>query len=94
VTWQAHLQHTDTGLAIVFAGPVSRLDLAPDVAAHLASLLAIEARHRLAGVVLSLETDRPSRHSVPFSAENDPVAPLDGHPLCCDCDDCLNGDHQ
>jgi hypothetical protein len=36
VSWSAHLQHTATGLAIVFAGPVSRLDMSADVAQHLA----------------------------------------------------------
>lgn len=54
MTWHAHLQHTDTGLALTFAQPVTRLDMTADVAAHLASLLAIEARHRMAGVVGTL----------------------------------------
>jgi hypothetical protein len=43
MSWSARLTHTTTGLAIVFAGPVSRLDLTPDVAAHFARLLAAEA---------------------------------------------------
>jgi hypothetical protein len=77
VSFHAHLQHTETGLAIVFAGPVSRLDMAPDVATHLASLLAIEARHRMLGVVAELTR---------------PVELVTTHPNCCDCDCCLNGD--
>jgi hypothetical protein len=82
VSWSAHLQHTATGLAIVFAGPVSRLDMTSDTAAHFASLLAVEARHRLRGVVPKL------------------MAPVelrprdDVHPNCCDCETCLNGDHD
>lgn len=32
----------NTGLAIVFAGPVCRLDFTPDVAAHFTRLLAAE----------------------------------------------------
>jgi hypothetical protein len=85
VSWSAYLQHTDTGLAIVFAGPVSRLDMAPDVAQHLASLLAVEARHRLAGVVRTLRAELPSTSAVRMR---------EPHALCCDCDNCLNGDHH
>jgi len=85
VSWAAHLQHTETGLAIVFAGPVSRLDLTPEVAEHFASLIAIEARHRLRGIVSAVENiqnlnDSALRHAARQS-----------HPLCCDCDTCLNG---
>lgn len=54
MSWSAHLQHTPTGLALTFAEPVSRLDMTADVAAHLASLLAVEARHRMRGVVAAL----------------------------------------
>lgn len=84
MSWSAHLQHTDTGLAIVFAGPVSRLDLTPDVAEHFASLIAIEARARVAGVVrqLELEASRP----VELAG--------DVHPIFCNCDGCLNGDDR
>lgn len=80
MTWSAHLQRTETGLAIVFAGPVSRLDLTPHVAEHFASLIAIEARSRLLGVVRTLEAEKPLY-----------VHTADAHPLSCDCDSCLNG---
>jgi hypothetical protein len=80
VSWSAHLQHTATGLAIVFAGPVSRLDMSADVAQHLASLLAVEARHRLQGVVAGIASPVEMRRRD------------DAHPNCCDCDLCLNGD--
>jgi hypothetical protein len=83
VSWSAHLQHTETGLAIVFAGPVSRLDLTPDVAEHFASLIAIEARHRLAGVVRTLEAKKTLC-----------IRSADVHPIFCTCDPCLNGDHD
>jgi hypothetical protein len=43
VTWSARIQHTPAGLALTFGAPLSRLDMAPDV-----------ARHRLAGVVRAL----------------------------------------
>ncbi len=79
MSWSAHLQHTEAGLALTFAAPISRLDMAPDVAAHLASLLAVEARHRMRGVVVELAR---------------PVPVKSGHPLCCDCDTCLNGQHH
>jgi hypothetical protein len=82
MSWSAHLQHTATGLAIVFAGPVSRLDMSADVAQHLASLLAVEARHRQ-GVVAQLAAPVELRA---------PRADL--HPNCCDCDACINGDHD
>lgn len=59
MTWPVHLQHTEAGLALTFAAPISRLDMAPDVAAHLASLLAVEARHRMRGVVAELALPGP-----------------------------------
>jgi hypothetical protein len=81
MTWHARIEHTPAGLALTFGAPLSRLDMAPDVAQHLASLLAVEARHRLAGVVRTLEAETSAIQ-----------LPLDvPHPLCCDCDDCLNG---
>lgn len=57
MSWSARLTYTSTGLAIVFAGPVSRLDMTPDVAQHFASLIAIEARQHVAGVVRTLEAE-------------------------------------
>lgn len=80
MTWAAHIEHTAGGLAITFAEPLQRLDITADVAAHLASLLAVEARHRLAGVVRTLEAAAPT--------------PAVRHVLCCDCDPCLNGGHR
>lgn len=84
MSWSAQLQHTETGLPLTFPEPVSRLDMAPDVPAHLASLLAVEARHPLAGVVRALEAETPE----PLVVHGSP------HPLCCDCEPCLNGDHH
>jgi hypothetical protein len=82
VTWSARIEHTSSGLALTFGAPLSRLDMAPDVAQHLASLLAVEARHRLQGVVAEL--------SAPVE-----LRPRDNvHPNCCDCEACLNGDHR
>lgn len=43
MSWSARIAHTSTGLAIVFAGPVCRIDMAPDVAAHFARLRAAVA---------------------------------------------------
>ena len=81
MTWSARIEHTSAGLALTFGAPLSRLDMAPDVAQHLASLLAVEARHRLAGVVRTLEAENTAA-SVPPSR----------HLLCCDCEDCLHSD--
>lgn len=72
MSWSAHIQHTPQGLALTFPEPLSRLDMTSEVAAHLASLLAVEARQRMAGVVRALE------------AENTAVRFQPGHPLCCD----------
>ncbi len=69
MSFSAHLTHTPTGIAITFAAPVSRLDLDPSVAAHLASLLAIEARARLAGVVRTLEAENGSHPVVRHLAQ-------------------------
>lgn len=94
MSWSARIAHTSTGLAIVFAGPVSRLDFTPDVAAHFARLLAAEAS--AAGVGCSLEAENGSRAVVVGrgAAENKQNRVTGGaHPLCCDCDGCLNGDH-
>ena len=101
MSWSAHLTHTPTGLAIVFAGPVSRLDLTPDVAEHFASLIAIEARAHLTGVVRTLEAQNldvsPSRHRAAMRIAGNSNAPHGDahiHPNCCDCEKCLNGDHD
>jgi hypothetical protein len=85
MSWQARIEHTPAGLALTFASPLSRLDMAPDVVAHLASVLAVEARHRLQGVVRALEAENGS-HAV--------LIPTSAHALQCDCDFCLNGDHN
>ncbi len=82
MSWSAHLTHTPTGLALTFATPVDRLDMTAEVAEHFASLIAIEARARVAGVVRTL------------AAETSLIRVQHGsHPLCCDCDPCLNGSH-
>lgn len=95
MSWSARIAHTSTGLAIVFAGPVSRLDMAPDVAEHFASLIAVEARHRMTGVVRALRGDRQAADADSFSPKNMPIQVIgDAHPHFCDCSDCLNGgDH-
>lgn len=80
MTWSARIVHTPAGLALTFGAPLSRLDMSADVAQHLASLLAVEARHRLAGVVRTLEAENSLMSVEPTSA----------HPLCCDDDCCLN----
>jgi hypothetical protein len=46
------------------------------------SLLAIEARSQVAGVVRTLTAENASTS----------LLPMQGHPNCCDCDGCLNGD--
>lgn len=89
MSWSARLTHTTTGLAIVFAGPVSRLDMTPDVAAHFARLLAAEAS---LGVIGTLEAEKGSHAVVRESQKQLHVGSTDAHPLCCDCDACLNGD--
>jgi hypothetical protein len=82
MTWHAHLTHTPTGLALTFAEPISRLDMTPDVAEHLASLLAVEARHVLLRVVGKLEAENGSRAVVVSN---------DGHARFCVCLACTNG---
>ncbi len=84
MTWSARIEHTPAGLALTFGAPLSRLDMAPDVAEHLASLLAVEARHRLAGVVRTLGVENACAS----------VQPTSDHALQCDCEICLNGDHH
>jgi hypothetical protein len=102
MTWHAHLQHTGTGLALTFAEPVSRLDMTPEVAQHLASLLAVEARQRLLGVVRTLEAKNSQLyvgdsvvHTLKTSVRENSqlyVGQSMAHPHFCDCDECLNGD--
>ena len=95
MTWSAHLQHTETGLALTFAEPTSRLDMSADVASHLASLLAVEARHRLAGVVRTLGAENSQLYvgQTLAHAENACTSAVrtSAHALQCDCDGCLNG---
>ena len=85
MSWSARIEHVDGGLAIQFAEPLSRLTMTSDVAAHFASLLAIEARHRLVGVVRTLEAE---------NKQNGVTVDDDDHVLMCTCDSCLNGDHD
>jgi len=83
VSWSAHLTHTASGLALTFAAPISRLDMAPDVAAHLANLLAVEARHRVRGVVAGLGDHQNTSNSQLIASDS--AAQVINHPLCCDC---------
>lgn len=98
MTWSARIVHTPAGLALTFGAPLSRLDMSADVAQHLASLLAVEARHRMRGVVSAVEKTEELRR-FPYRTENLNDSDLRGtaprsHPLCCDCSACLNGDHD
>lgn len=92
MTWSARIEHTPTGIALTFGAPLSRLDMAPDVAQHLASLLAVEAQHRLAGVVAVLAAQDSRHGDTPAIAGN--LGSSAAHPPCCDCSPCLNGDHD
>ncbi len=85
MTWQARIEHTPAGIALTFGAPLSRLDMSADVAQHLASLLAVEARHRMRGIVADY---------CAVAAENasTSVVAMHGHPNCCDCDNCLHSD--
>jgi hypothetical protein len=107
MTWSARIEHTPAELALTFGAPLSRLDMAPEVAAHLASLLAVEARHRLAGVVSTLVAENSREVRAPHGGAHDPGAknkqfraelasaePSSAHPHFCDCLDCMSGDHD
>jgi hypothetical protein len=110
MTWSARIEHTPAGLALTFGAPLSRLDMSADVAAHLASLLAVEARHRLAGVVSTLVAENACTSAVrmrpkPKTSQTHPNTELAenkqfyvgqnlAHALQCDCDLCLNGDQH
>lgn len=83
MSWSARIEHTDGGLRLRFPEPLTTLDMTNDVAEHLATLLAVEARSPVRGVVRALEAQ--SMLYVDTGAT---------HPLCCDCDGCLNGVHQ
>lgn len=90
--------------------PLARCGKQAEKLSWLASLLAVEARHRLAGVVRTLEAENAGTsalrmlpqpktsqtHSRAELAKNScvPVEPASAHPLCCDCEPCLNGDHH
>lgn len=92
MSWSARIAHTSTGLAIVFAGPVNRLDFTPDVAAYFARLLAAEASST--GVGTTLEAENGPRAPVVATRVTVRRVCSNPHPLCCDCDGCLNGDHD
>lgn len=80
--WALRIEHQPDGLRLRFPEPLATLDMTNETATHLASLLAVEARHRMRGVVAELAAPVELR-------------PRDGtHPLCCDCETCLNGDHH
>ena len=61
MSWSARIEHVEGGLAISFAEPLSRPTMTNDTAAHFASLLAVEARSQVAGVVRTLEAENSSR---------------------------------
>lgn len=88
MTFSARIEHTAGGLAITFAEPLTRLDMSADVAAHLAGLLAVEARqHRGAGSSVFVPHTEESQKRLYVTTGN-------VHPLCCDCEPCLNGDRN
>lgn len=92
------------GLRLRFAEPVSTIDMTSETAAHLGSLLAVEARQRLVGVVRTLEAENGSRAvarcrlrgdrqngvSECFLPKNMPVRVIGAHPHFCDCLDCMS----
>lgn len=92
MSWSARIEHVDGGLAIQFAEPLSRLTMTSDTAAHFASLLAIEARHQMAGLVRTLDGDRRTASTASLVPAVLPFTVIGAHALCCDCDPCLNGD--
>lgn len=83
MSWALRIEHQPDGLRLRFPEPLATLDMTSETAQHLASLLAIEARHRLQGVVAELaapvELLTPNRRF---------------HPTYCNDDCCLNGDHH
>lgn len=86
MSWVLRIENQPDGLRLRFPEPLSTLDMTPDVAQHLASLLAVEARHRMLGVVAVLNTERL------VNKQNRVTADDDDHVLMCTCDSCLNGD--
>ena len=58
MSWAARIEHTEGGLRLRFATPTTTLDMTSETAAHLASLIAIEARSQVAGVVRTLSDQR------------------------------------
>jgi hypothetical protein len=61
MTWAARIEQIVGGLALTFPKPLARLDRSNDVAQHLASLLGIEARQQVAGVVRMLGAEGSRR---------------------------------
>lgn len=95
MTWSARIEHTPDGLALTFGAPLSRLDMSNDVAAHLASLLAVEARQQVLGVVRTLTAENGSTSALRRESQKQLyIGTTDAHPLCCDCETYLNGDHH
>ena len=80
MTFALRIEHQPSGLRLRFAQPTTTLDMSADVAQHLASLLTIEARSQVTGVVRTLELENGSR-----------AAESDAHAHFCDCLDCLGG---
>lgn len=90
--WALRIEHQPDGLRLRFPEPLATLDMTSETAAHLASLLAVEARHRLRGVVAALDDHQTA--GVSANPEHSRAVELitARHPLCCDDDCCLNSD--
>ena len=71
MTFTLRIEHQPDGLRLRFPEPLATLDMSSETASHLASLLAVEARSRLVGVVRTLETRRTGDDGFnPVRAEN------------------------
>lgn len=88
MSWSARIHHTEDGLAITFAEPLSRLTMTPSVAQHFARLLAAEAAKPCTPYSPAIPASSSRR-----SAGNTQTVHA-AHALQCDCDTCLNGDES
>jgi hypothetical protein len=92
--WALRIEHQPDGLRLRFPEPLATLDMTSETAAHLASLLAVEARHRMRGVVAGL-SEPPTRPNSEIIRDSELCCTAQqSRPLCCDCEPCLNGDHD
>ena len=90
MSWALRIEHQPDGLRLRFPEPLATLDMTSETAAHLASLLAIEARHRMRGVVAALDDHQTADLSAIPEQSRTVELITACHPLCCHCDACLN----